>query len=103
MMGIETFWKIDWDRRESKEVTDMQFKYKNQNIEDLIKRTWKNNKPRGMMLTGEYLIPIDNIVYFGETIEEKEVILRNLQRLIDTAWAAGYGKGFGEGAGFNKK
>lgn len=81
----------------------MQFKYKNSNIEELIKKTWKNNKHRGMMLTGEYLIPIDNIVYFGGTIEEKEVILRNLQRLIDTAWAAGYGKGFGEGAGFNKK
>jgi len=81
----------------------MQFKYKNQNIEDLIKKTWKNNKHRGMMLTGEYLIPIDNIVSFGRTIEEKKTILQNLQRLTDAALTAGYLKGFDEGAGFKEK
>ena len=81
----------------------MQFKCKNSNIEELIKKTWKNKKHQKMMLTGEYLIPIDNIVSFGRTIEEKKTILQNLQRLIDTAWAAGYGKGFGEGTGSKEK
>lgn len=102
MMDIETFCKIDLDRRESKEVTVMQFKYKNRNIEKLIKKTWKK-KHRSAMLTGEYLVPIDNIVSFGRTIEEKKTILQNLQRLTDAALTAGYLKGFDEGAGFKEK
>lgn len=81
----------------------MQFKYKNSNIEELIKKTWKNKKHQKMMLTGEYLLPIDNIVSFGKTIDEKKTILQNLQRLIDTAQASGYLKGFDEGAGFKEK
>ena len=85
------------------EVTDMQFKYKNQNIEELIKKTWKNKKYQKMMLTGEYLIPIDNIVSFGRTIEEKKTILQNLQRLTYTARVAGFLEGFEEGAGFKEK
>lgn len=81
----------------------MQFKYKNSNIEELIKKTWKNKKHQKMMLTGEYLLPIDNIVSFGRTIEEKKVILQNLQRLTDAALTVGYLKGFDEGAGFKEK
>lgn len=81
----------------------MQFKYKNSNIEELIKKAWKKKEQRKEMLTGEYLTPIDNIVSFGKTIEEKKVILQNLQRLIDTAQAFGYLKGFDEGAGFKEK
>lgn len=86
------------------EVKAMQFKYKkNQNIEELIKKTWKNKKYQKMMLTGEYQVPIDNIVYFGRTIEEKKTILQNLQRLTDTARAAGFLEGFDKGAGFKEK
>lgn len=80
----------------------MKFEYKNKNIAELIKKTWKNKKQKEEMLTGEYLIPIDNVVSFGRTIEEKETILRNLKRLIDTAQAAGYLTGFDDGAGFKK-
>lgn len=81
----------------------MQFKYKNSNIEELIKKTWKNKKHQKMMLTGEYLIPIDNIVSFGKTVDERKTILQNLQRLTDAALTAGYLKGFDEGAGFKEK
>lgn len=81
----------------------MQFKYKNSNIEELIKKTWKKKEQRASMLTGEYLVPIDNIVSFGRTIEEKKTILQNLQRLTDTAHAAGFLEGFDKGASFKEK
>lgn len=81
----------------------MQFKYKNSNIEELIKKTWKKKEQRASMLTGEYLVPIDNIVSFGRTIEEKRIILQNLQRLTDTDRVAGFLEGFDKGAGFKEK